>query len=340
MAGLLFFTSPIGLGHAARDIAIAGAMGGVPAGFVSGGHAARLLRGAGFAAEDLYDPPRFAVRDGRLAGQGRWLLGYYRYYRECKAAARRVIGARRPRLVASDEDFASLAVAQEMGIPTVLVTDVLETRFAGWPASVIERAMNGAMREIIGRCDAVIMPERGEDSGNVSRVGPVVRQASLSRGELRERFSFGRNTVLVSVGGTDAGGFLIEKALEAAPGIRGGAEMVLAPGPSLGRAGGAWRGARDIGFVDNLHEYVFAADALVSLAGRSTIDEANAYGTPGVFIPIRGHFEQEDNARREGFSFGDVDRLADLVSERLGRGRRPARGGGAAEAGRIIGGLL
>ena len=25
----------------------------------------------------------------------------------------------------------------------------------------------------------------------------------------------------------------------------------------------------------------------------------SAYGTPGIFIPIKGHFEQEDNARNE-----------------------------------------
>ena len=55
---------------------------------------------------------------------------------------------------------------------------------------------------------------------------------------------------------------------------------------------------KNLGFVDNLHELIFAADLIISLAGKSTIDEANAYGTPGIFIPIKGHFEQEDNARR------------------------------------------
>ena len=54
---------------------------------------------------------------------------------------------------------------------------------------------------------------------------------------------------------------------------------------------------------------IFAADLLISLAGKSTIDEANAYGTPGIFIPIKDHFEQEDNAKEQGFVFDDIKRL-------------------------------
>ena len=38
-------------------------------------------------------------------------------------------------------------------------------------------------------------------------------------------------------------------------------------------------------------------DLVVSLAGRSTIDESRVYGTPGIFIPIKDHFEQEQNAK-------------------------------------------
>ena len=34
-----------------------------------------------------------------------------------------------PTIVVSDEDFASLTIAQNKKIPTVLITDILETRF-------------------------------------------------------------------------------------------------------------------------------------------------------------------------------------------------------------------
>lgn len=350
MVDLDFFASPIGLGHVARDVAIAENFKGVLPRFVTGGSAAQFLKKAGFGAEDLYRPPRFVVENGSLKNPARWLWSYYQYYKECKSISEGIIRADSPRVVVSDEDFASLAVAQEMGIPTVLITDVLETRFTRGIAALVEKKMNRSMKEIIGKCDAVIIPEDGEDCGNIKRTGPVVRQTGLSREELREKFAFGKKTVLVSVGGTDAGAFLIERALEAVPKMGHEAEVVVVSGPSLkkvsGRDGGGGDGGdgtRYLGFVDNLHELIFAADVLVSLAGKSTIDEANAYGTPGIFIPVKDHFEQEDNAREEGFVFEDVDRLADLVSEKLMQGRKDpvaGSGGAASAATRIITGLL
>ena len=56
---------------------------------------------------------------------------------------------------------------------------------------------------------------------------------------------------------------------------------------------------------------------IISLAGKSTIDEAKAYGTPAIFIPIKGHFEQEHNAKTEGFVFEDVNNLGTLILEKL-----------------------
>ena len=81
---------------------------------------------------------------------------------------------------------------------------------------------------------------------------------------------------------------------------------------------------------------IFAADLLISLAGKSTIDEANAYGTPGIFIPIKGHFEQEDNAREEGFVFDDIKRLDVLILEKLEQKRNQVNPNGAKNASNII----
>lgn len=131
-----------------------------------------------------------------------------------------------------------------------------------------------------------------------------------------------RPTVLVCAGGTGAGRFLLEAAGRAAPEF-GDAATIVASGPSLPAGEGPnGHGARRIGAVPNLHEYVYAADAVVSLAGRSTMDECGQYGTPGVFIPVRGHFEQEDNAAAGGFAHSDVRRLGPLVRGALAGGRR------------------
>ena len=49
---------------------------------------------------------------------------------------------------------------------------------------------------------------------NIKRVGPIVRQTNYTRDELRKKFSFVKKTIIISIGGTNAGLFLIEKALE------------------------------------------------------------------------------------------------------------------------------
>lgn len=327
-----FFASPIGLGHSTRDIAMAGHLGDVS--FVSGGGAARMLREADMKVRDEYDPPHFSVRGGGLRGRARWLWEYYNYYKRCRGIARRIIREDRPELVVSDEDFASVAEARDMGIPCVLVTDILETRFVRWPASMIERRMNRAMQEMVRGCDMIIMPEYGPDEGNIRRVGPIVRHTEKTREQARKDLGLDRKTVLITAGGTDAGRFLIEAALDAAADID--ADVLVASGPSMQDG---FPGARNLGFVKDLHEVIMAADVVVSLAGRSTIDEARAYGTPGIFIPVRGHFEQEDNAAREGYVHADIGRLGELVQEKLKEARGPADPGGAKKAAELIAGV-
>ncbi|HEY7367860.1 MAG TPA: glycosyltransferase, partial [Nitrosopumilaceae archaeon] len=145
--------------------------------------------------------------------------------------------------------------------------------------------------------------------------------------------SFNKKIIVVSVGGTDVGKFLIEKTLETS--IRNNdVEIVIVSGPSLEIDNG--KNIRNLGFVNNLHEIIFAADLIISLAGKSTIDESKAYGTPGIFIPIKNHFEQEDNAKEEGFSFEDINRLDSLIWKKLDEKRNPQNYNGAKKAAEII----
>ena len=55
------------------------------------------------------------------------------------------------------------------------------------------------------------------------------------------------------------------------------------------------------------------------MAGRSTIDESIIYKTPGIFIPIKNHFEQEENARRMGYNYEDIFRLESLITEKFNK---------------------
>ena len=328
-----FFSSPIGLGHVTRDIAIANNFENISTNFVSGSGAVKILKNLDFKVQDVYNPPSFIVENGTLKSPARWLWNYYQYYKDCKKISQKILQEDNPYLVISDEDFASLTVAQKMKIPTVLITDVLETRFTKGLASFIEKRMNKSMQEIIKKCDIVILPENGDDQDNIRRVGPIVRQTNYSREELRKKNSFERKTIVISIGGTDTGLFLIEKALDTISKINQDIEVILVSGPAISKK---FENVRNLGFVDNLHELIFAADLLISLAGKSTIDEANAYGTPGIFIPIKGHFEQEDNAREEGFVFDDIKRLDVLILEKLEQKRNQVNTNGAKNASNII----
>ena len=335
---LSFFSSPIGLGHVTRDMAIANNFQDASPSFVTGGGAAKILKKLNYNVQDVYSPPSFVIENGILKNPARWLWNYYRYYKDCKDISQDILQRDNPRLVISDEDFASLAVAQKMNIPTVLITDVFETRFTkGMISSFVEKKMNKSMQQIVKKCDAVICPEDGNDEDNIKRTGPIVRQTNSTRDELRKKFGFDRKTILISIGGTDAGLFLIEEALKAVSRINLDVETVLVSGPAVSKK---YENVKNLGFVDNLHELIFAADVLVSLAGKSTMDEASAYGTPAVFIPIKEHFEQEDNAKRQGFVFEDINRLEELIFSKLKERRNPTNINGAASAAKIIEDLM
>ena len=333
MVDLDFFSSPIGLGHVTRDIAIANNFENISTKFVTGSGAAKILKNLDFKVEDVYIPPQFIVENGMLKNSTRWLWNYYQYYKKCKKIAKKIIEVDNPRLIVSDEDFASLTVAQNKKIPTILITDIVQTNFVNGITSFIEKKMNKSMKEIMKKCNTVIIPENGPDEENIRRVGPIVRQINFSREELRKKFSFDKNTIVVSIGGTDAGLFLIEKTLESIQKINQDINVIVVSGPSLSKK---FDSVRNLGFVNNLHEMIFAADVIVSLAGKSTIDEARAYGTPGIFIPIKGHFEQEGNAKEEGFVFEDINKLDKLIIEKLEQKRNPLETKGAVNAYNII----
>ncbi|HJJ20937.1 MAG: glycosyltransferase [Crenarchaeota archaeon] len=328
-----FFSSPIGLGHVTRDIAIVTNFKNISVNFVTGSGAAKILKKLDYKLEDVYNPPSFIVENGILNNQTKWLWNYYQYYKNCKKISEKIIKKNNSQLVISDEDFASLTVAQNLKIPNILITDVLETKFTKGISSFIEKRMNKSMMKIIKNCDVVIIPEVGEDKDNIKKVGPIVRKINFSREELRKKFSFTKTTIVISIGGTDAGIFLIDKSIESILKINQDIEIVVVSGPAVTKK---FQNVKNLGFVDNLHEMIYASDLIISLAGKSTIDEAKAYGTPGIFIPIKGHFEQEDNARNEGFIFEDINQLDKLILKKLEEKRNKINTNGAELASEII----
>ena len=328
-----FFSSPIGLGHVTRDIAIVDNFRDVSVNFVTGSGAAKILKKLDHKVQDVYNPPSFIVENGKLNNQTKWLWNYYQYYKDCKNVSEKILKKNNSQLIISDEDFASLTVAQDLEIPNVLITDVLETKFTKGIMSLIERKMNKSMMKIIKNCDVVIIPEKGDDQDNIKRVGPIVREINFSREELRNKFSFNKTTIVISIGGTNAGIFLIDEAIKAILKINQDIQIILVSGPAVTKK---FDNVKNLGFIQNLHEIIYASDLIISLAGKSTIDEANAYGTPGIFIPIKGHFEQEHNAKIEGFNFESINNLETLILEKLEQKRNKVNTKGATLASEII----
>lgn len=340
MENVLFFTSPIGLGHATRDVAIASKLSANVT-FVSGEGASRMIHDYGFQVKDLYKHEGFDVdHTGELKHPFKWIMGYWSFYKKCKEIATNLIDSN-TKLVIADEDFASTSIAQENNIPNVVITDVLRTSFTkGMFASAIEKKMNKTMKEMIDKSTLVIIPDIGEDHDNFAYVGSIVREINSSREELRKKFGFERKTILVTIGGTDSGLFLVNKTIEAYNLIKDkiDAELVVVSGPSIDINVPA---IKHLNYVKNLHEMVYSSDLVVSLAGRSTIDEADVYGTPGIFIPIKNHFEQEENAKRHGFTFDDINKLPELITEKLVSERKGIKANnGAEKAARLISNLI
>jgi UDP-N-acetylglucosamine--N-acetylmuramyl-(pentapeptide) pyrophosphoryl-undecaprenol N-acetylglucosamine transferase len=336
---ILFFTSPIGLGHASRDIAIAEKLKRVynEILFVSGAGAFSLISGSGYSAFNLYKPINFYIHAGELRKSFIWLIKYLSYYKKCKTAAEEFLVKNYHHLIVSDEDFASIAIGEKMNRKRVLITDITETHFTSGIASILETRMNKTMRRMIEKCTHVIIPDYGDNIDNRVYVGPIVRQVSADRNSLRKKLGFNKKTIILSSGNTDAGIYLIEKSLEAYRRLKKkmDIDLVLVGGPAEKLTYS--HDFRNVGLISNLHEYIYASDLVISLAGRSTMDESIAYGIPGIFIPIKNHFEQEQGAKRLGYKHEDIFNIERLIEEKVdSQGRGTLHINGAEKAAKLI----
>jgi len=194
------------------------------------------------------------------------------------------------------------------------------------------------------------LPNRRQHAlDNYTTVGHVVRFHPLDYQDakaVRTRLGYDdRPLVICSVGGTSLGEELLRLCSRAAAPLRArmhDARVVLVCGPrisvdSIPRA----EGVEVRGYVPNLFEHHACCDAAVTQCGASTTTELAALGTPFVYFPVAGHFEQELVAARlarlgvgKRMSLADTtpESLADaLIAESMRRAqytRLPAEGAG------------
>ncbi len=333
MTKVLYGVSPIGLGHASRAVAIGKELTelGAEVTFATGGPAVGFLRSYGFDVRDAVSEPDPILWRGRNIFSSLWYLRYWRGYNASKARMLPLRNEVGPDLVVGDEEFSVLSLAAQEGLKSIMISDELELGFARtFLSRSIESRVAKWYRELQESVSLLIVPDVGADSGNLWHCGPVVRRVTAGRSETR--LSLGlpidKKLILVSLSGSGSGGYLVpavekvvrEEGMDVAVAVAGGRQE-----PTHGRF-------HHLGFVRDLQNLVAAADVAVSQAGKSTIDEAFSSGTPLITIPLKNHFEQEENAKALGFARSDLRRLGPLIEARIARRGKPRNYDGANRA--------
>jgi hypothetical protein len=137
-------------------------------------------------------------------------------------------------------------------------------------------------------------------------VGHVVNfrpEEVADRAALRQRLGYGEEPLIVcSVGGTSIGRDLLELCGQAFLPLRESlpdVHVVLVCGPRLpARSVRVPDGVEVREYVPRLYEHFACCDVAVVQCGASSTTELCALGTPFVYFPIAGHYEQELVASR------------------------------------------
>ncbi|HEX9341630.1 MAG TPA: glycosyltransferase [Thermoplasmata archaeon] len=325
-----------GLGHATRAVALARGLlerrPDVDLLFLAGSPALDLVVANGFDALTMPPAPDWRAADGVLGPAWRWYLDYARYLRIARRFLRKEADWGYYRFVISDSELATAREAVRRRIPTALILDATRHEFARDPLSrFVEGCGNVWLSRFARKVDLVLTAEPGPAWPNVRRVGPIVRPFSAPRERLRDDFFFRKKTILVTGGGTAIGEFLIGASMDAFRELNlDDVSMVVVSGPKLKVEPAP--GVYTYGFLPNLHDYVLAADLVITTAGKGTVNEALAAGTPVIAIPPRGHAEAERNAAALGYGHEDVQRLKEMIPAKLALGRLPPARTGNAEA--------
>jgi len=335
---ILYGVSPVGLGHATRSLVIAEALRrqGADVRMFSGGRAAEFIRDSGVAVDDIIDDAVPRVVRGEMSRVSLWYVRSWLAQRRNVRRTEQLWSSYSPDIVVCDEEFSGIAVAEKRGKRRAFIADELKLGFArSWFAKRIERRVERWYNKLQATVDLLILPASGEEEGNRRYVGPIVRPTTMTCEDTRKKYGLPEGKmVLVSLSGSGIGRELAEKVVSA---VRAGSAsdvFVAVTGNRGDRFEEA--GVHDLGIVKDNQNLIACADLVVSTAGKSTIDEAQAAGTPIVTIPIRYHAEQERNAAALGYSYANLERLNELVAAKIGRRETPREFRGEQIASRLI----
>jgi UDP-N-acetylglucosamine--N-acetylmuramyl-(pentapeptide) pyrophosphoryl-undecaprenol N-acetylglucosamine transferase len=342
MATVLYGVSPIGFGHASRSVAVGLKLRerSVEPEFATGGPAVKFLESYGFKVHDVVTEPIPSESGGEMKMAALWYLRYWFGYRSTSRRMAELITRLSPSLVVGDEEFSSVSLALQRGIRHAMISDELQLGFArGAVAKRVEARVSEWYADLQRRVSNLLVPSFGTDSGNIHYMTPVTREVTRTRdAERAERgLPLDSGVVLFSSSGSGIGRFLLDRSLQAFRKVCTHGEVFATSGVGAPHASG---NVRDLGVVRDNQNLIAASDLVISTAGKSTIDECVSTGTPIIAIPIRNHVEQERNASELGFSFGDLDRLEELMPKLIGKRSAPANYRGAERTADYLASLL
>jgi UDP-N-acetylglucosamine--N-acetylmuramyl-(pentapeptide) pyrophosphoryl-undecaprenol N-acetylglucosamine transferase len=343
LATILYGVSPIGFGHASRSVAIGLKLRemSLEPEFATGGPAVKFLESYGFKVHDIVTEPNPAESGGEMKRATMWYLRYWLGYRSTSRKMADLITRLSPRLVVGDEEFSSVSLAIQRGVPHAMISDELQLGFArSAVARRVEARVSEWYADLQRRVSNLLVPSFGTDSGNIHYMTPVTREVTKPREAVRVEHGLPleSSVVLLSSSGSGMKPFLLHRSLEAFRKVCRSSDVFVTAGVGGPRIEAG--NVRELGMVHDNQDLVAASDLVVTTAGKSTIDESASSGTPIIAIPIKNHVEQERNAAELGFTFGDKDRLEELIPKFLGKRSTPAHYSGAQRTADYLASLL
>jgi len=322
---VLWAVSTIGTGHVYRSVAIseelARLVGPLDIIFVSGAAAYEVLRAERLKCLEGLIPVKVPVRDGYLNTMA-FVRDWISKEEQNAGMFYQLVNHYQPSLVVADELPSLTSVAHGLGVPSALVTDFffIETTkpftrnlLFNTLLAVVGPLVQPLVRHGYEQIERIIFADhltrlhgrwREWAKRHAQAVGPIVRPRKGTvdvRGELG--IDPNQRLIIVTVGGSAAGTYLLETAIRAFPQIKAAvpeAAMLLVLGPSISQR--ALPPVSTPGFfvrqhVPDLIEYLAACDLAVCTSGHSTLNEiALRARVPTITCPIGNHWEQIGNA--------------------------------------------
>lgn len=300
---VVFFSRGLGIGHAARDLALASALKSksVESTFFSYESGLKYFHSMQVPVKDIgFSNTSHAVMDTETL-----IHSFFEDLFEYSSLLTKEEG-----LVIGDEELFLPFTCKILKRPSIFITD--------WFPNMIQKYKSDALIPMayaaFDQADCIVVPDF-EDQVTIPEqlkektffCGPFFRgdiqQLRESRLHLRRKHGFdGTFVVVVTVGGSKLNFPVLEKCIQAYRNLSETEDtrMILITGPDISPEELPDTEAEIRQFVPDFMELAVSSDLVITGAGHSTLMELSALGVPCIVIPIAGWVSQEREAARVG----------------------------------------